>query len=355
MSKLKGLQAALPEDVGAALIISPVNRRYYTKFPSSAGTLIVMREQACLIIDSRYFEAARASIRDCEVILQDKLYAQIGELLQKHHIKTAAVEGDSTSLNTFSTWKEKLPQVTLLGDSRLSGIINKQRRIKDAEEISLIQQAQDLADKTFMHILDFIRPGKTEREIALEMEFYSRLNGSEEAAFAFIVVSGKNSSLPHGVPSDKSVEPGDLITMDFGATVKGYRSDMTRTVAVGQVSGEQREVYETVLKAQLAALDAIKAGVVGCDIDKIARDIIADAGHNEHFGHGLGHSLGLDVHEDPRFAPSDSSVIEAGTCMSVEPGIYIPGKFGVRIEDIVVVQDRGHANFCHSPKELICL
>ena len=218
-----------------------------------------------------------------------------------------------------------------------------------------MQKAQEITDATFSYIINNIKAGRTEREVMLDMEFFMRKQACDGVAFDFVVVSGKNSSLPHGVPTDKVIENGDFVTMDFGATVGGYRSDMTRTVAVGFVTDEQRKVYDTVLKAQLAALPAIHAGVVCKDIDKIARDIIYSAGYEGAFGHGLGHSVGIEIHENPAFNTRCETILKSGTVMTVEPGIYLENKFGVRIEDMVYVTDDGCINLTKSDKNLIIL
>lgn len=352
--KLELLCGNLPQDIDCAMITSGLNRLYYTGFPSSAGTLLVLREQCYFITDMRYIEAARAKVDGCAVQLQEKLYDQINGILKKHGVKTVAIEADEMSLSRFELLRGKI-NAELLPDARLSELITKQRSVKTTEEIALIRRSQVITDKTFTHIQNFIKAGKTELEIALEMEFYSRAQGSEEAAFAFIVASGENSSRPHAVPTDRAVRDGDFIVMDYGSTVEGYRSDMTRTVAVGSVSDKQREVYELVLRAQLAALDQVRAGEKCVAIDKIARDIIDATPYKGLFGHGLGHSLGLAVHEDPRFSTECTVVLEAGVVMSVEPGIYIPGEFGVRIEDLVVATADGCDNFTTSPKALCIL
>jgi len=346
---------ALPEDVDAALITTGLNRRYYTGFASSAGTVLATRKGAWFFIDSRYYEAAKRVVKSCEVVLQEKLYQQVSDMLTGQGVRTLALEGEGVTLRGFSLWKEKLPGAELREDNILSDAINRQRSIKTSRELASIQEAQRISDATFTHILNYIKAGRTERDIALEMEFYSRKNGSEGAAFPFIVVSGVNSSLPHGVPSDKPVEDGDFITMDFGSIVDGYASDMTRTVAMGRVSDRQRRMYALVLQAQLTALEAIRAGAVCREVDARARDLIDASEFKGSFGHGLGHSLGLDVHENPRFSTADETVLEAGMVMSVEPGSYLEGEFGVRIEDIVAVQGDGYHNFCASPKELLIL
>ena len=354
-NRLNILMERLPPDIDAALICSEVNRRYYTGFFSSAGTLLATRTGCWFIIDARYHEAARGQIKSCEVVLQDRLYDQINDILGRQKVRRMALEEDKVSLSAFAEWKKRLAGIKFVGCDTLSAEIRAQRRRKSEEELRSIAQSQDITDKTFAHILNYIRQGRTEREIALEMEFYSRRIGSETVAFDFIVVSGKHSSLPHGTPSDKPVAEGDFITMDFGSVVDGYCSDMTRTVAVGRVSERQQEVYATVLAAQQAALAEIREGVACSKVDAAARNIIDAGPFKGSFGHSLGHSLGLEVHENPRFAQSSDAVSCLGDVMSVEPGIYLPGEFGVRIEDIVTVTQTGFHNFTQSPKELLIL
>ncbi len=338
----------------AAIINSPSNRFYVTGFKSSAGTVVITKKTAAFIIDFRYIEKAKEAVKHFEVVMQESLNSQINSIIDSEAIEEILIETETLSVEEFKGFAEGL-KAEVVQDSILSKTLNELRAVKTADEIANIKKAQEITDKTFEYILTKIKPGITEREIALEMEFYSRKIGSECAAFDFIVVSGKNSSLPHGVPTDKKVENGDFITMDFGATVNGYRSDMTRTVAVGYVSDEQKKVYETVLKAQLAAIEAAKPNIPCRDIDKVARDIIYDAGYEGCFGHGLGHSVGIDIHEMPCFNMRDESAAKAGIIMTVEPGIYLENKFGVRIEDMIVVTESGCENLTRSPKELIIL
>ncbi len=281
-------------------------------------------------------------------------YRDIAELLNSQNIKNVLIEADGVTLSQFSAIKTNLG-IEALNDNKLSNALNKARQIKSKEEIGFIKQAQAITDKAFTHILNYIKSGVTEREIALELEFFMRKQGSEGVAFDTIAVSGKNSSLPHGVPTDKSLENGDFLTMDFGAKLGGYCSDMTRTVAIGSVSEEQKMVYDTVLDAQISALKVLKAGKICKDIDKIARDIINKAGFEGAFGHGLGHSVGLEIHENPALNTRDETVLKSGMIMTVEPGIYLEDKFGVRIEDMVLITSKGIENLTVSPKELIIL
>lgn len=339
----------------ALLILSEPNRFYITKFSSSAGYVLVTAEKSYFLIDFRYYEKAKQTVSGCEVILSSSPLSEIKELCEKNGITTLYIECDSVTVGKYKLLEKELSPVSVSEDSKFDRMLRDMRSVKSESELALIRQAQELTDKTFAYITDRITAGRTEREIMLDMEFFMRKLGSEGVSFDFIVVSGKNSSLPHGVPTDKKIENGDFVTMDFGAVVGGYRSDMTRTVAVGGVSEEQKLVYNTVLKAQLAAIEKIKSGAVCSEIDKIARDIIYGAGYKNCFGHALGHSVGIEIHENPSFSPRCNTVLKSGTVMTVEPGIYIENKFGVRIEDMVFVTDGGCTDITKSPKELIIL
>ena len=230
------------------------------------------------------------------------------------------------------------------------------RECKTEEEIGKIEQAQAIAEAAFAHILEYIHEGVTEREVALELEFYMRRAGATRAAFDIIVAAGASGSVPHAIPSDEPIRRGDLVTMDFGAVVDGYHSDMTRTVAVGEVSERQKLVYDTVLRAQKASLAVLKAGVSCVEGDAAARRVIEEAGFGQHFGHGTGHGVGLEIHEEPRLSPrAGEKLLRVGQVVTVEPGIYLPGECGVRIEDMALITKEGCRNLTHAPKELICL
>ncbi len=347
----KKIQDFLSVDT-AALILSSPNRFYLTDFNNDAGIVFITKKHAIFFTDSRYLEKAKEisviPVKDIKNYTE-----QINEICVSNGIKEIFTEVGFLDVARFKALKGKLT-AELLDTDTLDLLFTKMRSVKSKSEISLIKAAQELTDETFNYILPRITVGRTEREIMLDMEFFMRKNGSDGVAFDFIVVSGKNSSLPHGVPTEKPIEKGDFVTLDFGAVIGGYRSDMTRTVAVGNITDAQKAVYDTVLKAQLSALGSITAGARCCDIDKIARDII-DAEYSGLFGHGLGHSVGIEIHESPAFNTRDTSVLLPGTVMTVEPGIYLPGKFGVRIEDMVIVTDSGHENITKSKKELIIL
>lgn len=352
---LQKLMAMLPDDADGAIITSDLNRRYLTDMKSSAGTLVFTRDAAAFIIDFRYIEKARSVITAYPVLLQDKLTEQVASFFAEHKASRILVEAETMTMSEYHSFCEKMPSLTLLSDDRLSHTVNKLRAHKTPDEIEMIQAAQNITDKTFSHILNYIRPGVSELDLSIEMEYFMRKNGASSLAFDCIVVSGVNSSLPHGVPSDKKIEPGDFVTMDFGAAYNGYCSDMTRTVAVGKISDEQQHVYDTVLTAHLIAAEAVRPGMRYSEIDKVARDYIYKNGYEGCFGHGLGHSLGLFIHEEPRFSMSCNDIIEAGVIETIEPGVYLEGKFGVRIEDTVLITETGVKSFASSEKKLITL
>ena len=350
-NRILNLQEIL-KDNEAFWVTSGSNRFYLTGFNSSAGTIMITKRQAVFFIDFRYFEKAKSVVNSCDVVLYDKGDKGIYEFCKDKKIKTIFVETSHTSLAQHKYLIEIFDGINISTDNVLDINLNKMRTLKSQSELGFIRQAQSLAEQTLDYILPRIEIGKTEREIMLDMEFFMRTLGAEGVAFDFIVVSGKNSSLPHGVPTDKKIENGDFITMDFGAVVNGYRSDMTRTVAIGTITDEQKLVYDTTLKAQLTAIENIKAGAICGDIDKIARDIIYNAGYRGCFGHALGHSVGIDIHETPNLSQNNKSILEVGNVVTVEPGIYLENKFGVRIEDMVYVTENGCINLTSSPKKL---
>ncbi len=354
MTKIEQLQKHLNSGEGM-LITSDANRLYFTGFKSSAGILFITKESADFIVDFRYFEKATESITSCNVTLMNKAPEQLQTLAKLHQIKQVYLETSYLTVDELNRFKELFSEQEVSLDPKMDQQISSLRRIKDPLELSQIKLAQKITDDTFSYILNQITIGKTEREIALEMEFYLRKQGSEGVSFDFIVVSGKNSSLPHGVPTEKAIEYGDFITMDFGAVVNGYRSDMTRTVAIGEVSEEQQRVYNTVLDAQMLALNAIAPNKVCKEIDAIARNHIYSKGFEKNFGHGLGHGVGIEIHEQPCFNTVDETLLAPGMVITVEPGIYLPTQFGVRIEDMVYITDQGYENLTTSTKELIIL
>lgn len=316
---------------------------------------MVTEKRACFWTDSRYFEMARASVKNAEVRLSLDVYSQISEALKEEKVEEILLETDFVTVAALSRIKNGLDAFVIAESNFLSHTIARLRSVKDKRELEFIEKAQAVTDKAFQYILTRIKEGVTEKQIALDLEFFIRTNGGDGLAFDIIAVSGKNSSLPHGVPTDKPLEKGDFLTLDFGAKYNGYCSDMTRTVALGFVADKQKTVYETVLKAQKAAIESIKAGVPCKDVDAVARNIIDKAGFGGKFGHGLGHSLGIAIHESPACNTRDITPLTSGTVMTVEPGIYLEGEFGVRIEDMVIVTKEGCINLTKSPKELIII
>ncbi|MCH5352916.1 MAG: aminopeptidase P family protein [Acutalibacter sp.] len=338
----------------AALVFSERNRRYFTHFPATDGALLITAEQAYLLMDFRYEEAARYQAEFCEVVGFQDLNGKLNELLQKHGVKRVYLEIDQLSVAQARRFQASFSSIgaEAVLDEKLDGVIRQQRMIKSRSEVKKIEAAQEITDAAFQHILPFIKEGVTERELALEIEFFMRKNGAENVAFDLIVAAGKNGSQCHAVPSSNPVKKGDFVTMDTGALLDGYHSDMTRTVALGKVSDEQRQVYETVLQAHLAVIDGLKPGILCCDVDKIARDMI-DEKYPGTFGHGLGHGVGFEIHESPRFSSLDTTPCAEGMVITDEPGIYVPAKYGVRIEDMLLVTSNGCRSLTKSPKELM--
>lgn len=343
-------------DTDCALITSDVNRRYFTGMKSSAGIVLVFPEKAYLLIDFRYIEKARATVKNAEVIELVNTGKQVHELISRHKAHTMAIESETMTVKTLNGYRRHFMKEVDIDDSdALSNAINRLRMIKDDEEIFCIRKAQQIAEKSLDELMPFIKVGKTEREIALELNRLMFQNGAEDLSFETIVLSGKNTSMPHGVPSDKKVKDGEFVLMDFGAVWNGYHSDMTRTICVGEPDEEMKKVYNIVLKAQLAGLENARAGITGKELDKISRDIIERAGYGDNFGHSLGHGVGLEIHEKPNASPNYNSVLEAGSVVTVEPGIYIEGKFGVRIEDFVILTENGCDNLTKYAKNIISL
>ncbi len=330
------------------IFYKPENRFYVSGFTGSTGYAVILPERALFVTDFRYISQ---STNECKGFSIEEISAQrgIGDVLNDYGVKRLGFEDDFMTVEAYESLKKKF-QGELVPMKRL---IEPLRQIKSEEEAEMMRKAQSIADETFAHLLEFIKPGMTERQVYLELVSDLRRRGAEGESFSAIVASGERGSLPHAAPTDKVIEEGDLLTLDFGCIYKGYCSDMTRTICVGKANERQKEIYNIVLKAQKAALEAIKPGAVCKDIDKIARDIITEAGYGDNFGHGLGHAVGLEVHENPRLNSIDDSVLEAGMVVTDEPGIYIPGFGGVRIEDIVLVTEDGKEVLSSSPKELI--
>ena len=335
----------------ACLVWSPENRRYLTGFPSSDGVLLFTKDTALFFTDSRYIEAAQNTVTDCDdVVLLTRLRDQLPEALRRLGAARLLTEAERLTVRDFrsiSDWAG-VPCAAEALDERINAL----RRRKSAREKEKICAAQRIAEAAFEEICRFLRPGVTERETALTLDQYMLRAGAEALSFETIVVSGANGSMPHGVPGDKKIEPGDFVTLDFGAVVDGYHSDMTRTVAVGTVSDAAAQVYETVLRAQEAGLAALAPGVACKAADAAARDVITAAGYGDCFGHGTGHGVGVEIHEQPTLNPRSTQTLAPGDVVTVEPGIYLPGRFGVRIEDMAFLTETGADNLTACPKQL---
>lgn len=332
------------------IVTKPENRLYFSGFAGSAGMLVISRTQVPLLLtDFRYIEQAKQQAPVYQIIRHGAtVYDSLAESVKKLGLVRLGFESD------FVTWEAYQKLKSCLSGQKLSPVkLDRLRMIKDQTELALLTRAVEIADAAFKQTLPVIKPGITELDIALELEYRMRKLGAEKPAFDTIVASGARGALPHGRASDKIIATGDFITMDFGAVYAGYHSDMTRTVAAGTADARQREIYRLVLAAQLAGINAVQAGKTGREVDLAAREVIAEAGYSEHFGHGLGHGVGLFIHEEPRLSPASDSKLAAGMVVSVEPGIYLPGWGGVRIEDLVVVAADGCRVLTASSKDLI--
>lgn len=341
------------EGLDGVLVTGSVNRRYLSGFTGTAGYLLITSKDSFIITDFRYTQQAENQCRGFKVIECGRnLWDRLNSLLKEYDIKNLGFEDGTVTYRQYRRMEEKFEGVNLVP---LVQKMNQIRIIKDKEELESIRTATEISERALEHVKPLIKPGTAEKDISMELEFFMRRSGCSGPAFDFIVASGHRSALPHGVASDKKIRYGDLVTIDFGGIYNGYCSDMTRTFMVGKKNSKQREIYDTVLAAQTEALNGIRAGITGSMADGLARDIIDRAGYGEHFGHGLGHGVGLDIHEEPTLSRTSDTVLQPGMVVSVEPGIYISGFAGVRIEDLVVVTSKGIDNLNRSAKELIVL
>lgn len=342
MKRTDKLRKLLKDNEGVILTGYP-NIFYYSGFTSEDAVVFITKNRQILITDSRYTVQARQQAKDFEIRDVTEGIDKIAEMLE---VEALGFEEGAVTVKELAQY-QKFGKKLIPMQDKISGL----RRIKDDFEIEKIKNAEELADAAYSYVIENIRAGMTEREVALMLEFYMRKNGASGTSFDTIVASGLRSSMPHGAASDKVIGIGDFVTMDFGCRLDGYCSDMTRTVVIGKCTERQREVYEVVLSAQKAAIEAIETGKKCADIDKVARDIITEAGFGRNFGHSLGHSVGIEIHERPVFAPRSEEIIEKGNVITVEPGIYIEGWGGVRIEDVVAVGENVH-NLTKSCKDL---
>ena len=352
MSNLEKYRSVLNGEVQGLLLTSRYSRMYAAGFDIAEGFAIVSKNCARYYTDSRYIESAQKNIKGFEVIdFAGKLYDCLNATILECGIQTLGFEEGYLTVAELNAFQDKLDAEFV----PVQGKVDAFRASKEPWEIDRMVRAQEITDKAFSEVCTRIREGMTEKELAAELIYCLYKNGGEGLSFDPIVVSGPNTSMPHGVPGDRKLQKGDFITMDFGVIYQGYCSDMTRTVALGYATDEMKKVYNTVLKAQLAGIAASKAGATGREVDAAARDVISAAGYGEYFGHSYGHSLGMEVHENPNCTPKNEKPIPVGAVCSAEPGIYIPDKFGVRIEDVVVFEENGCRNLTKSPKDLLIL
>ncbi len=336
-------------NLDAILIEESKNKRYISGFTGTAGSIIITKEKNILFTDFRYTQQAKNQTEDFEIVEISRTNP-ITNFLKEMDMKRLGFEDDKMSFSTYSNYKDALSSTEMVP---LKGLMLDLRAIKDEKELEVIRQASKIADNGFKYILGFIKPGMKESDVALELEFFMRKQGATGVSFDFIVASGKRSSMPHGVASDKVIELGDFVTIDFGCVYNGYCSDMTRTIVVGKANEKQKEIYNIVLEAQLKVIEAAKANMSGIELDNIARQYIIEKGYGDKFGHGLGHGIGLDVHELPNVNTLGEKLLKPNMVISDEPGIYIEDFGGVRIEDLLIITEDGCEVLNSSPKELI--
>ena len=352
--RLEKLRTKLEEmHLDAILITKRENYLYLSGFSGTSAFVIITRTQAILLTDFRYIEQATREASLYKII-QYKANAveEIIKILNLNRVEKLGFEDNYFTYSKYCEYETKLSLKTLVP---IGNMIELLRAKKDNFEMDMIKKAVEIADKTFEHIINYIKPGVREIEIAAELEYYMRRQGASGRSFETIVASGERSSMPHGVASTRKLKIGDVVTVDYGAVYKNYCSDITRTVFLGKPADEIKKIYNIVLEAQVKAIDAAVRGAICKDIDNVARDWISSHGYGKNFGHGLGHSLGLEVHEEPRFSISDEMKIENGTVMTVEPGIYIDGVWGVRIEDVILVDDEKPVVLTKATKEIVVL
>ncbi|RYG74665.1 aminopeptidase P family protein [Lentibacillus lipolyticus] len=353
MGKLNKLRQQLEgEKLDAILVMSPVNRRYLTGFSGTAGAVIVSQNDARFITDFRYIEQANEQAAGFTVVEHKQLIHEvISSQLKEMDVKRLGFEKDHVTFSTYELYKETF-SAELVG---VSGLVENLRLKKSEEELNILKKAAQIADDAFTHIQRYLEPGVKEIDISNELEFFMRQQGATSSSFDIIVASGYRAALPHGVASEKEIQSGELVTMDYGALINGYCSDITRTVAVGEINSELQAIYNTVLEAQLRGVNGLKPGITGKEADALTRDYIKEQGYGDYFGHSTGHGLGMEVHEGPSLSFRSDKELEEGMVVTVEPGIYIPNVGGCRIEDDMILTRSGSERLTKAPKELIQL
>ena len=348
MNKIEILQKRLPEGIDAFLTTDGVTRFYLTNFKSSNGFLFVTRKTAHFFTDFRYIEAAEKECVGCEVSVES-YKDSVEQIIENEKIETVAFEDELVTVSALENLKKSFPSCSFVS---IGTLISDMMSLKTPEEMLKIRRAQEITDQAFAALLPLLRSDMKETDVAAELEYQMKKLGASDKSFDTIAVSGANSARPHGVPRPVQLEKG-FLTMDFGCIYEGYCSDMTRTVVIGKADADMKKVYDTVLKAQLAAIDAVREGMTGEELDRVARDIIYGAGYEGCFGHGLGHGVGLLIHEPLRISALGKTPLEKGHVFTIEPGIYLKGKYGVRIEDMIQMTENGPLDITKSPKDLI--
>jgi Xaa-Pro aminopeptidase len=351
LAKLR--QKLTDEGLDGIMITNPANRRYLSGFTGSAGTLIISQDRAVLATDFRYYEQVERQAPQFELAeIKGKFTDLLPDLVSSMGIRRLGFESEDVTVALFGRLDDALPEGAEFVVA--SGVVEELRAVKDEEELAALRRAVALADAAYTHIADFMQPGMTERRVAWELESFMRAHGAEKIAFEIIVAAGPNGAMPHARATERVIQAGEPVVMDLGAVVDGYCSDLTRTVVLGKADGRYLQVYDVVLQAQQAAFRGIRPGMIGQEADALAREVITEAEYGEAFGHGLGHGVGLMVHEKPGVGRlSDKDVLQPGMVFSVEPGIYLPGWGGVRIEDLVVLREDGPQVLSQAAKEPI--
>lgn len=338
----------------AAVLLNESNMHYVCGFSPSEGAVVITKEKCYHAVDSRYTETAQnyATETGLEVIEFTRKFETVSEICKRHGVRRLMFENRTITLADYNSLKSSLPDTELV---EIDNKVEEIRNVKEPWEIELMKKANSIAEKSFLELLPEVKVGKTEKELAALFDYLMAKNGSHGLSFDTILLTGAHTSMPHGVPSDKAIKEGDFVLFDFGATYEGYHSDMTRTVAVGHATDEMRDMYNLVLKSQLAGIKALNAGEKCADVYKAAYDVLDEEKMAEYFRHGLGHGVGLDIHEGYSAAPRSTDTYRTGNVTSIEPGIYLPDKFGIRIEDVLYLSPRGRENLSNITKELTIL
>jgi Xaa-Pro aminopeptidase len=348
--RLRKLRNTLTQhNLDAILVSHSDNRQYLAGFTGSAGTLLISMDRKVLATDFRYFEQVAREAPEFELAkLTGRVSELLPDLLSDVGVRRLGFESQQVTVDQLDEWTRAADGVEWVP---LKDVVEGQRAVKDEAEIDALRRSTALTDAAFAHLLEVVRPGMTEREAAWEIEVYMRTHGASKVAFDLIVAAGPNGALPHARPGDRAIQPGEPVVIDIGCVLDGYCSDMTRTIFLGRPDPKYLEVWELVRQALEVAEGGIHAGMSGVDADALARELITEAGYGDHFGHGLGHGVGLAVHEKPRASRLSEDTLEAEMTLTIEPGIYLPGEFGVRIEDLVVIRDTGVEVLTRTPKE----